>query len=285
MTEPTTWRGAELDLDAYLARIGYDGPRVATLPVLRALVRAHTTSIPFENLEIILGRGVPLDLASLQDKIIRRGRGGYCYENAGLFAAALERFGFGVTGLSGRVTMGVVDTAPARPATHALLRVTTTDDPRAWLCDVGFGAGPLEPYELADSGGEFALGDWRFRLERRTGALGAPLWVLHQFARDGWVDRYSFTEDPQYPIDYAVGNHFVSTSPRSPFTTRPFLQRFHPGAHHVLDDLTLITEYPDGGAQTREVAASELPKLVAEVFDIALTEADAETLVTLPWRG
>lgn len=73
MTEPTTWRGAELDLDAYLARIGYDGPRVATLPVLRALVRAHTTSIPFENLEIILGRGVPLDLASLQDKIIRRG--------------------------------------------------------------------------------------------------------------------------------------------------------------------------------------------------------------------
>lgn len=285
MTEPTTWRGAELDLDAYLTRIGYDGPRVPTLAALRALVGAHTTSIPFENLEIILGRGIPLDLAALQDKIIRRRRGGYCYENAGLFAAALERFGFGITGLSGRVTMGVVDTGPVRPDTHALLRVTTEDDPRVWLCDVGFGAGPLAPYELADSGGEFALGDWRFRLERRTGALGAPLWVLHQFARDGWVDRYSFTEEPQYPIDYAVGNHFVSTSPRSPFTTRPFLQRFRPGVHHILDDLTLTTEYPDGDAHVREVQPAELPKIVAEVFDIELTGADAETLVTLPWRA
>ncbi|WP_062988572.1 arylamine N-acetyltransferase family protein [Nocardia anaemiae] len=274
------WNGAELDLDAYLARIGYTGERTPTLATLRALVYAHTTTIPFENLESILGRPVPLDLESLQDKMIRNRRGGYCYENVGLFAAALERLGFGVTGLSGRVTMGVSD--GLRPATHALLRVTTDDDDRVWICDVGFGSGPLAPYELVE-GGEFALGDWLFRLERTTGELDSDLWVLHQFGRDGWIDRYTFTLNPQYRIDFAVGNHFVSTSPRSPFTARPFVQRFLPDVHHVLDNLTLITEYPDGSSETRELELAELPKILSEVFDIDLSEPDATALAQGPW--
>ncbi|WP_063042092.1 arylamine N-acetyltransferase family protein [Nocardia pseudovaccinii] len=274
------WSGAELDLDAYLARIGYTGDRTPTLATLRALVHAHTTTIPFENLESILGRPVPLDLESLQDKMIRHRRGGYCYENVGLFAAALERLGFGVTGLSGRVTMGVSE--GLRPATHALLRVTTGDDDRVWICDVGFGSGPLAPYELVE-GGEFSLGDWRFRLEHTTGELDSDLWVLHQFGRDGWIDRYTFTLNPQYRIDFAVGNHFVSTSPRSPFTARPFVQRFLPDVHHVLDNLTLITEYPNGSSETRELELAELPKILTEVFDIDLSEPDASALAQGPW--
>ncbi|WP_327096943.1 arylamine N-acetyltransferase [Nocardia vinacea] len=274
------WNGAELHLDAYLARIGYTGDRTPTPATLRALVYAHTTTIPFENLESILGRSVPLDLESLQDKLIRHRRGGYCYENVGLFAAALERLGFGVTGLSGRVTMGVSD--GLRPATHALLRVTTGDDDRVWICDVGFGSGPLAPYELVE-GGEFALGDWRFRLEHTTGELDTDLWVLHQFGRDGWIDRYTFTLNPQYRIDFAVGNHFVSTSPRSPFTARPFVQRFLPDVHHVLDNLTLITEYPNGTSETRELELAELPKILIEVFDIELSEPDAAALAQGPW--
>ncbi|MFD3746984.1 arylamine N-acetyltransferase [Nocardia sp. NPDC058633] len=275
------WQGGELDLDAYLARIGYDGPRTASVDTLRALVRAHTTTIPFENLEIILGRGIALDLKTLQDKLLRQRRGGYCYENVGVFAAALERLGFGVTGLSGRVTYGAAATGALRPATHALLRVTTPDDDRVWICDVGFGFGPLEPFELVDSGGEFTLGAWRYRLER--GAEG--LWVLYQFGGAGWIDRYTFTENPQFRIDYAVGNHFVSTSPRSPFTTRPFLQRFLPDVHHVLDDLTLSAEYPDGTATSRDIDPTELTEILAEVFDIDLAGTDAATLATTPWRA
>ncbi|MFD3593559.1 arylamine N-acetyltransferase [Nocardia sp. NPDC058640] len=280
MTDDHGWLGAELDLDAYLARIGYDGPRTASVDTLRALVHAHTTTIPFENLEIILGRGIPLDLNTLQDKMVRHRRGGYCHENVGLFAAALERFGFGVTGLGARVTYGIVDTGALRPATHALLRVTTPDDDRVWICDAGFGFGPLEPFELVDSAGEFALGDWRYRLERRPD----DLWVLFQFDRDGWLDRYTFTENPQFRIDYAVGNHFVSTSPRSPFVTRPFVQRFLPDAHHVLDDLTLTTEYPDGTSTSRELEPTELTKILTEVFDIELDDTDAAALTTTPWR-
>ncbi|MFE3444915.1 arylamine N-acetyltransferase [Nocardia sp. NPDC059180] len=274
------WNGAELDLDAYLSRIGYDGERAPTLAALRALVAAHTTSIPFENLEAVLGRPVPLDVESLQDKLVRRRRGGYCYENVGLFAAALERFGFGVTGLSGRVTMG---SGGLRPATHALLRVTTGDDDRVWIVDVGFGAGPAAPYELADSNGEFTLGDWRFRLEHGHGELDSELWTLHQFARDGWVDRYTFTLNPQYRIDYEVGNHFVSTSPRSPFTQRPFVQRFHPAVHHILDGATWTTEHPDGTSESRELELGELPKVLSEVFDIDLTDEDTTALIAAPW--
>ncbi|MFC4123321.1 arylamine N-acetyltransferase family protein [Nocardia rhizosphaerae] len=278
------WLGEDIDLDAYLSRIGYDGPRTATVDTLHALVRGHTTVIPFENLEIILGRGVPLELAALQDKLIRQRRGGYCFENVGVFAAVLERFGFGVIGLSGRVTYGALAAGAIRPATHALLRVTAPGDDRVWICDVGFGFGPIAPFELVDGHGEFSLGEWRYRLERRADALDGDLWVLFQHSHEGWIDRYTFTESPQYRIDYAVGNHFVSTSPRSPFTTRPFLQRFGPDVHHVLDDLTLTTEHPDGTAQSRVLEPGELPKILTEIFDIDLDEADTAALVATPWR-
>ncbi|MEV0252618.1 arylamine N-acetyltransferase [Nocardia sp. NPDC050712] len=286
MSKPTDpsyhWDGANLDLDAYFARIGFDGERKPGVRTLQRLVYLHTTSIPFENLEIILGRGIDLDLNTLQDKMIRRRRGGYCYENVQLLAAALERLGFGVTGLSGRVTLGAQS---ARPATHALLRVTTSDDDRVWLVDVGFGAGPLQALELVDSPAEIAAGEWRFRLERTRGELDGELWVLHQFGRDGWVDRHAFTLNPQYRIDFRVGNHFVSTSPHSPFTTRPFVQRFHPGVHYVLDDLSFSAEYPDGSVEVREVRPAELPQLLSEVFDIDLDPADATRLTEAPWRN
>ncbi|MCM6773243.1 arylamine N-acetyltransferase [Nocardia sp. CDC159] len=275
------WDGDALDLDAYLTRIGFDGERTASLATLRALQYAHTTTIPFENLEAVFARPVPLDLESLQDKILRRRRGGYCYEHVGLFAAALERLGFGVTGLHARVSMGAAGSL--RPATHAVLRVTAADDERIWLCDVGFGAGPLAPLELNPRAGEVTAGEWRFRLERGHGELGEQLWTLHHFARDGWIDRHSFTLNPQYRIDYAVGNHFVSTSPRSPFVTRPYAQRFLPDVHHILDGITLTTEYPDGTGHSRELAPSELPKVLAEVFDIEPAEADAERLATGWW--
>lgn len=275
-----SWSGEELDLDAYLSRIGFAGERTPTLETLRALVYAHTTSLPFENLEILLGRGIPLGVETLQDKMIRRRRGGYCYENVGLFAAALERLGFDFTGIAGRVSMG----APGlRPATHALVLVRPADDERTWLCDVGFGSGPLEPVELTPSDGEFSLGAWRYRLERGAGALGGELWTLHQFGRDGWLDRYTFTLEPQYRIDSAVGNHFVSTSPRSPFTMRPFVQRFLPEVHHVLDGLTWTTEYPDGTGETRELEPADLPKVLAEVFDIELDDDDAAVIARGEW--
>lgn len=279
----TTWHGDELDLDAYLTRIGFDGERHPTAQTLAALHRAHTTSIPFENLEIMLGRPIVLDLDSLQNKLIRHNRGGYCYEHVTVFAAALERLGFRFTALAGRVTLGA---EAVRPRTHALI-VVEFDENRRWLCDVGFGRGPLEPIELI-AGNEVDQDGWQLRLSRTP--LGADTEVLHpdqwtlwqRSSVDGtvaWLDRHIFTLDPQYPIDYAVGNHFVSTSPRSPFTARPFVQRFAADVQHVIDGTTWTTTNPDGSCFTRDVEVGDVPALLADTFGIELSDDDNAALV------
>src|SRR4051812_7385068 len=95
-----------LDVDAYLQRIDYAGERRPTLAVLDALHLAHATHIPFENLDVLLGKPPKLDLDSLQAKLVRGGRGGYCFEQNLLFAAALEAVGFRVTPLAARVRFG-----------------------------------------------------------------------------------------------------------------------------------------------------------------------------------
>ncbi|MER5729894.1 arylamine N-acetyltransferase [Streptomyces sp. NPDC002138] len=281
--QPDRWSGAALDLDAYLLRIGYDGPREPTLGVLRDLQRAHTTGIPFENVHAVLGRDLPLDLPSVEARLVGDRRGGYCFEHVLLFAAGLERLGFHVTGLIGRVSLG----APkVLPATHGLLAVTARDDDREWLCDVGFGAGPLGPIELAD-GAHIAYEGWQHRLERRPGAHGIDQWWLYQTSpgpsgpdddperpRTPWIDRHTFTLTAQYPIDYVVGSHFVGTHARSPFVRRLFAQRMTPAAHHSLDDLTLVTTLPDGTRTTEEIAPDALDGTLCAVFGIALTDEE-----------
>ncbi|MFD9797149.1 arylamine N-acetyltransferase [Streptomyces sp. NPDC059070] len=268
------WSGDGIDLDAYLARIGHEGERAPTLAVLRALQRAHVTSIPFENFNAVLGKPVALDIATVQERLVGGGRGGYCYEHVVLFAAALERLGFEFTALIGRVTLG---SDKILPATHALLGVRPVDDDGLWLCDVGFGAGPLEPIEIVD-GTEVDLDGWRFRMERRDGVLGVDHWWLHQFREDGWEDRHTFTLTEQYPFDYAVGSHFVSTNPRSPFVRRVFAQKFTATGHHRLDGNVWTTFGPDGSWTERKIEPGELAGVLAEPFGIV---PDEDELVRL----
>src|SRR5690242_6235971 len=126
-----------LDLDAYLARIGYDGVRRPTVDVLRSVHRAHATAIPFENLDPLLGTVPSLALPDLEAKLVRGGRGGYCYEQNTLFAAALRALGFGVTLLAARVLLGAAP-GDVRPRTHMLMEVRVPDAPGPYLADVGF---------------------------------------------------------------------------------------------------------------------------------------------------
>src|SRR6266550_822553 len=132
------------DLAAYLRRIGYAGELSPSRATLDALHRAHATAIPFENLDILLGVPIRLDLASLQAKLVTARRGGYCFEQNTLFAAALEQFGFAVTRLAARVRLNAV---AVNPRTHMLLRVDVAGT--SWIADVGFGgAGLLWPIPL-----------------------------------------------------------------------------------------------------------------------------------------
>jgi N-hydroxyarylamine O-acetyltransferase len=124
------------ELEAYLARIGYLGPRAPTLEVLRALTAAHAQAIPFENLDVLLGRRIALDVDALFDKLVRQRRGGYCFEQNGLFLHVLATLGFDVRPLSARVRLDR-PRSDTPPRTHMFLRVELGNE--SWLTDVGVG--------------------------------------------------------------------------------------------------------------------------------------------------
>jgi len=247
-----------LDLDAYLERIGYEGPVEPTLEVLDALHLAHATTIPFENLDILLGRPIRLDLPSLQDKLVRDRRGGYCFEHNTLFAAALEAVGFAVSRLGARVRFGA---RGMTARTHMVLMVHAGDEGR--LADVGFGGGsilrslPMEPGPVVDQFG------WRFRLVDDDGAR-----VVRTLRPRGWIDLYAFTFEPQYPVDYEMANHFTSTHPSSPFTRTLTAQLCAPERSLILRGRKLIEETPTDETAS-EVRDEELLDVLAERFTLS----------------
>jgi N-hydroxyarylamine O-acetyltransferase len=247
------------DLPAYFRRIGLAAAPPATAEGLAALHRAHAVSIPFENLDILLGRPIRLDVPSLEAKLVAARRGGYCFEQNSLFAAALADLGFGVTPLAARVRLGGrTDSARA----HMLLAVRAAD--RDWLCDVGFGGGGLlEPLPLEPSR-EVAQGLWRFRVvddgrER----------VLQNMGPSGWRDLYAFTLEPQLPIDYVVANHYTSTSPESTFTKIPVVQRTSETGALALRGVAFQTVFPgEAPEETPAPSGDALLALLRERFGL-----------------
>jgi N-hydroxyarylamine O-acetyltransferase len=261
------WCSEELDVDAYLARVGYGGPTEASAEVLCGLHRAHVTSIPFENLDIVMGREVSVDLASIQEKLLRR-RGGYCFEHNLLFAALLERLGFCVTRLSARVRMG---NARILPSTHMTLNVSVNGEP--WLADVGFGGeGLLEPVPLAD-GVTSEQGAQAYGLVRES----EREWVLRTSRPDGWLDLYSFTLEPRRHADYFVANYYTSTHPRSPFTGRVVAQCVEPDRRLSLIDHSLVESDSSGETTTRNASDAELGELLWR-FGIVLAPEELDLL-------
>jgi N-hydroxyarylamine O-acetyltransferase len=210
----TTDPRPSVDLEAYLARVGYAGDLQPTAAVLEGLHLAHATHIVFENLDILLGRAIRIDLESIQAKLVHGRRGGYCFEQNTLFAAVLERLGFRVTRLEARVRLGA---HRILPRTHMLLQVEADD--RAWLVDVGFGTGGLlKPMPLA-IGPVVQQYSWNYRLAGEPG-----LWVLQSGRGEEWLDLYAFTLEPKYPIDFEMANHYVSTYPASRFVQTLIVQ-------------------------------------------------------------
>jgi N-hydroxyarylamine O-acetyltransferase len=226
--------GALADLPAYLRRIGLEAAPPATAEGLAALHRAHACAIPFENLDILLGRPILLDVPALEKKLVAGRRGGYCFEQNTLFAAALEALGLDVTPLAARVRLG--DRRDGA-RTHMLLAVRA--DGRDVLCDVGFGGGGLlEPLPL-EPGDEVRQGGWRFRLVAEGDAR-----VLQSVGPGGWRDLYAFTHEPQLPIDAVVANHYTSTHPDSSFTKMAVVQKTSPEAAFALRGSVLQTIAP-----------------------------------------
>lgn len=254
-----------VDLQAYLARIGHTGTLAPALASLEALHAAHLAHIPFENVDVRLGLPVRLDHESLQAKLVRGRRGGYCFEHNTLFAAVLRAAGFEVATLEARVRPpGATVTLPR---THMLLAVTLTG--RSWLADVGFGGdGPLTPVPMDGTPSEQAEAVYRVQRE----ANGIP--VLERLWRGEWRDLYAFSLTPAFPVDFEVANHYTSTHPESIFRRMLTVQRIEPTVRHILRGRTYTVRRGER-EEAREIEPAELPALLADTFALEIPEEDA----------
>lgn len=258
----------DIDLAAYLRRIGYRGAPRADFTTLAALATAHANAIAFENLDPFCGRPVRLGLGAIQAKLVTTGRGGYCFEHNHLFAAALRAIGFRVDGLIARVAWRQPEDA-ITAETHMLLRVAAGGE--AWLADVGFGsmtllgALRLEP-EVAQSTALEA-----FRLLHRDGE-----WRMQADLHGSWRTLYRFELDPHPEVDYVVANHYVSTWPESRFVQHLIAARVAGDRRLTLRDREFSVRYPGREPEHRELRdGAEVCALLVDAFHIRVPDAGA----------
>lgn len=245
-----------IDLDAYFERIGYTGDRTATLDTLRAVHRHHALAIPFENLDPWLGRPVRLDAASLEEKLVRGGRGGYCYEHNLLFGRVLTALGFRVTGLAARVLWNAPEGAVV-PRNHMLLRVDL--DEATYVADVGFGGLTLTAPLRLEPGAPQATPHESFRLV----AAGADF-VMQAEIRGAWKTLYRFDLQEQLLPDYEVSSWYLSTHPDSRFVRNLIAARPAADRRYALLNTELAVHHLNG---TTERHALTTPAAVREALE------------------
>jgi N-hydroxyarylamine O-acetyltransferase len=251
-------------LPAYLDRIGFQGEPTATLTTLRELHLRHPRAIPFESLDVALERPISLELGAITQKLVHDRRGGYCFEQNLLFAAALRALGFPVRQLAARVQWNdESDRVNAR--THMLLQVIAEGEP--YYVDVGFGGmqqtGPVravvdvaqetphEPFRLV------ALADGELQMQARVRGAFRPL--------------YRFDQQEQHLVDYELANYWISTNPNSRFVGGLYAARAAEGCRYALLDNALATHPTDGDSERRLITdALELRNVLEHVFQIQL---------------
>jgi N-hydroxyarylamine O-acetyltransferase len=262
------------DLDAYCERIGYSGPRDATLDTLAAIHLCHAQAIPFENLNPLLGWPVRLDAQSLQQKMVRDGRGGYCFEQNLLLSLALTALGFQTIGLAARVLWNAPEGA-VTARSHMLLLVDLDGVP--YLVDAGFGGltltGPLrlqpdiaqptphEPFRLIPTGDEFLM-------QAQTSGT--------------WRTLYRFGLQEQLLPDFEVSNWYLSNHPKSHFVTGLIAARPDRDRRYALRNNELTMHHLDGRAERRMLtSAKEIQEVLEAAFRLRLPDApDLEAALT-----
>ena len=247
-----------LDLERYAGRVEFRGELRPSAECLRALHLAHATHIPFENIDVLLGRGIRLDLESLWRKLVEERRGGYCFEQNTLFAAVLEEIGFTVTRLAARVRLG----AKGVTARNHMLLAVEAEGVR-WLADVGFGGEGLL-YPIAWRPGETAAHfGWRYRLMEEVAGYS-----LQAGQGGGWLDLYSFSMEPQYAIDYEVANYYTSTCPGGYFLQKLMVHLPAPEVRTTLLNRRLIERRPDGSTETLLADEEAIVRTLGERFGL-----------------
>jgi len=260
--------------DGYLARIGWSGPLDPTLDTLTRLLRAHMTAVPWENLDVLLGRGIKLDLDSVYDKLVVARRGGYCYEHSTLLAAGLSHAGFFPRAHAARVTF--VRPRTEAPRTHMLL--TTSIEGTTYMVDPGYGGhGPLVPMPLV---ADAVVRDGRdaHRLLRRDGE-----WMLEALIEGAWKSLWSSTLEPESAADFVMANHFTATWPQSAFVTMLLMRAVTADGRRVSVSNRDVTIARDGVFEKSQLAdRNALRQLLADHFGFDLPEVERLRVPTVP---
>ena len=222
-----------LNMEAYFKRIDYTGDAKPTIANLKMLQKAHLTHVPYENLDLIYHRAGSLEPETVYQKVVEDHRGGYCFELNGLFAELLRQMGYEVTEYFGRWLLGEKP-FPARR--HRILDVTA--EGKRFISDVGVGCVcPLEPLE-------FVLNETQMREGRayriiREEKLGN---IVQTDTGEGFVNFYSFTEDPQWTIDFLYVHHYCATHPDSVFAKMAKIHIFtETGRNSIMDEVNKET--------------------------------------------
>lgn len=254
-----------MDARAYLRRIGIDEWLEPTAANLMRIQKAHLYSVPYENLDILLGRPIRLEKEALYEKIVVRRRGGYCFEVNELLGHLLRELGYGVTDLFGRFLRGESGIPMRR---HHVLMVKCADDDTPWLADVGVGTGsPTLPVRMTE-GAELQDGVVTYRLMKRD-FFG---WVLEEYKKGEWGPVYSFTEEPNAPIDYLTASFWCEHAAESIFNKAAMVSlRTETGRRTIDGGEARIFD----GNDVRVIALkdwAEKEKILREWFGIALED-------------
>ena len=266
------------DLDPYLARLRLPARPTRDRHGLQALHRAHRLAIPFESLDVALGRPIAIDSAAVFAKLVGAGRGGYCFEHNRLFGDALAALGFAARPLLARVLLGASEPPPL---THVLSLVAI--DGQDWIADPGFGGSYAPPLPLADGAEATATDGARFLLRAGDGGWtllrdGDPGTTDGRDGGAGWRPQYRFTTAAVEEADLAMGNWWSSTHPGSRFVRHRIVSIVLPHGFARLTDRAyrrqVGTEVSDGEITDPRVYRMRLSLM----FGIDLTPAEVDRL-------
>jgi N-hydroxyarylamine O-acetyltransferase len=248
-------------IQQYLARIGYQGDTPLTRDTLDRLQTLHYETVPYENLDILAGKPLSFGIENLFGKIVTRRRGGYCFELNGLYGWLLGSLGFAVKDHMARFLLREPEIPMRR---HRVLTVSL--EGRRVLCDVGVGLEVPRKTILLEEGLVQSDGFTNYRIEKDAD-LG---WVLWEEYRGEWIPYYSFTEEPQLPIDYVMPSFYCERHPDSIFNKEPMVAIMTPAGRRTLDGDVFKDHGPGGTTQTIPTSLVEREKLMMDYFGLPL---------------
>jgi N-hydroxyarylamine O-acetyltransferase len=256
-----------IDLDTYFERIGFAGERKPTLVVLRELHRLHPQAIPFENLDPLLRRPVLLDPASLEAKLVKGGRGGYCFEQNLLFAEVLRALGFKLREATARVRWSVPP-GVTTPRVHALLIVEAEGE--SYLVDVGFGGNVATAPLLLRSREEQTTPHEPFRLAQEDDRV-----VVEAKLGGTWVSLYATDLAESIPPDFELGNWFTSAHPGSIFVNGLLAARADADRRYAFRNNELSIHKLSGGTEKRTLrSVPEMRDALTDLLKVRLDGLD-----------